>query len=360
MHLANKLRAIPSGSQFERLVNCRASYALSIEASRLGQVAHEDSEAARQGTRIHAALDTGNLEFLSPEEYELLKDLKQQEQTLLSDWKTDSIPLDRRSEIRLYLRREEHFLPILTGQPDLVFVQGSRALIVDRKLGRWRVADSGENWQLKIYAMLLAQNERHLEEITVVVQSPYFRYLPHTFGRVDLDRLYQSVLVVINSLGDPGEPTPGAYCQFCPARLICPSARKEAENATLAEAIELPLGEGAARFLAQIKRAQALFKEIESFYRRHLEREPGAVPGWILEPGAVRRSIEDPIKAFEQLVELFSVQEFLSCCSVSVPELERSLARKKGVSASQTKELFKRFLGNLLVEKRNAPSLKAI
>jgi hypothetical protein len=142
--------------------------------------------------------------------------------------------------------------------------------------------------------------------------------------------------------------------------LICSAARTEAENATLAKAIELPLGEGAARLLSQIKRAQALFKEIESFYRRLLEREAGAIPGWGLVPGNVIRSVEDPIKAFEQMVELFSVQEFLSCCSVSVPELERSLARKKGVPASQTKELFKKFLGNLLVEKRNAPSLKAI
>jgi hypothetical protein len=190
--------------------------------------------------------------------------------------------------------------------------------------------------------------------------SPYFDFEPFTYTRADLDRLYQSVLIVLNSLSDPGEPVPGSHCQFCPARLICSAARNEAENAALTKAIELPLGEGAARLLSQIKRAQALFKEIESFYRRVLEREPGAIPGWILEPGAVRRSIEDPIKAFEQLVELFSVQEFLSCCSVSVPELERSLARKKGVPASQTKELFKRFLGNLLVEKRNAASLKAI
>ena len=72
------------------------------------------------------------------------------------------------------------------------------------------------------------------------------------------------------------------------------------------------------------------------------------------------RSIEDPIKAFEHMVELFSVREFLACCSVSVPELERSWAGKKGVPATQTKESFKRFLGGLLVEKRNAPSLKAI
>ena len=168
------------------------------------------------------------------------------------------------------------------------------------------------------------------------------------------------MLVVINSLSDPGAPVPGSHCRFCPARLICSAARNEAETATLAKVIELPLGEGAANLLTQIRRAQSLFKEIEAFYRRLLEREPGAVPGFSLAPGDVRRSIEDPIKAFEHLVELFSVQEFLACCSVSVPELERAWSRKKGITAPQARASFKSFLGNLLVEKRNAPSLKLL
>ena len=64
-------------------------------------------------------------------------------------------------------------------------------------------------------------------------------------------------------------------------------ARNEAENATLAKVMKLPLGEGAARLLTQIKRAQALFKEIEAHYKRLLEREPAAIPGSILEPGAL-------------------------------------------------------------------------
>jgi hypothetical protein len=41
-------------------------------------------------------------------------------------------------------------------------------------------------------------------------------------------------------------------------------------------------------------------------------------------------------------------------------ELERASSRKKGLATSQAKESFKKFLGNLLVEKRNAPSLKAV
>ena len=116
-----------------------------------------------------------------------------------------------------------------------------------------------------------------------------------------MDRLYQSVRIFINSLSDPGEPVPGADCQFCPARLICPAARNEAENATLAKVIELPLGEPAANLLTQIGRAQSLFKEIEAFYRHLLEREPRAIPGWGLVPGNVLRSIEDPVKALAHL-----------------------------------------------------------
>jgi hypothetical protein len=81
---------------------------------------------------------------------------------------------------------------------------------------------------------------------------------------------------------------------------------------------------------------------------------------YALVPGDMRRSIEDCPKVYAQLAELFSLEEFLDCCSVSVPELERSWARKKGLPANQTKELFKKFLGPFLVEKRNAPSLKPV
>jgi hypothetical protein len=349
---------LPSGSHFERLVNCQASHKLSIEARRLGQVAFEDSEAARQGTRIHEALDTGNLEFLSPEESELLEDLKQQEQTLLSDWKTDSLPLDRSSEIRLYLRREGHFLPILTGQPDLVFVQGNRALIVDRKLGRWRVADPAENWQLKIYAVLLSRSETQLEEITVAVHSPYFRYSPYTFGRNELDRIYETALIVLASLSDPPAPTPGSWCAFCPASLICPARRQE----TVALAVpvqELPTGLDAACLLETITRVEAVCEEIKAHYKAQLAADPECVPGWRLQ-SSVRRWIPHPQQALERLIEQFSISDFLACCSVKLAELETAWARKNNLAGAHAKASFNRLMEGVVLSKRTAPSLKAI
>src|SRR6516165_1790955 len=349
---------LPSASEYDRLLACRASHLLSRRAHALGQVAHQQSPAAALGTKQHLAGVEGP-EALSEAEREDWEICQRKREEFIKEWLGNSQEsFSSIKEERLWLRRG--IRPLLTGKPDEIIRRVKRALVLDWKFGIYRVADPADNVQLSIYALLVSRDDDTIEEVTVQILSPYHDFEPFTYTRAELDRLYSSVQIVVNSLSDPGEPTPGAHCQFCPARLICSAARNEAETATLAKVIELPLGEGAAKLLTQIRRAQNLFKEIEAHDKHLLERDPGAVPGWILEPGAVRRSIEDPVKAFEQLVELFSVQEFLSCCSVSVPELERSLARKKGVPTTQTKELFKRFLGNLLVEKRNSPSLKAI
>jgi hypothetical protein len=47
-------------------------------------------------------------------------------------------------------------------------------------------------------------------------------------------------------------------------------------------------------------------------------------------------------------------------CSVSVPQLEKAWAKKSGIPVSQAREPLKRFLGALIAEKRNAPSLSQV
>jgi hypothetical protein len=348
----------PSASEYDRLLQCRASYLLSRKAQALGQVAHEWSPEADLGTKKHLANIEGP-EILSDRERADWEKCQRKREEFIKGWLGHSQePFSSKKEERLWLRRG--IRPLLTGKPDEVLGQGNRAALLDFKFGNYRVADPADNVQLSIYALLVSHEDHTVDEVTVQILSPHFDFEPFTYTRAELDRLYQSVLVVINSLGDPGEPTPGPHCQFCPARLICSAARNEAETATLAKVIELPLGEPAARLLTQIRRAQALFREIEAFYKQLLEREPGAIPGWILEPGAVRRSLDDQVKVYSRLSELFSVEEFLACSTPSVPDLERVWGKKKGQPASQARDSFKKFLGNLLTEKRNAPSLKAI
>ena len=105
--------------------------------------------------------------------------------------------------------------------------------------------------------------------------------------------------------------------------------------------------------LDAIRQAQAVFKEVETYYKRVLEETPGAIPVWTLEPGDVRRTITDPVALQRKVADLLPVDEFLSTCSVSVPQLEKAWAKKSGIPVAQAREPFKRFLGSLLAE--NAP-----
>jgi CRISPR/Cas system-associated exonuclease Cas4 (RecB family) len=307
------------------------------------------------GTKKHLA-NTEGPEILSDREREDWENsTRKREEFLRSLLDNSATPFSSVKEERLWLRKG--LRPLLTGKPDEILRQGDRCLVLDYKFGSYRVDDPRDNVQLSIYALLASRQDETIEEVTCQILSPHFDFESVTYNREELDRLYQSVLVVVASLADPGDPVPGDHCHFCKARLICSAAREQADQAMLTQVVELPLGEQAARLLDDIKQAQALFREIEVHYKRVLEEAPGVIPGWTLEPGDVRRSIEDVAGTRKKIESLLSLNEFLSTCSVSVPQLEKAWARKSGIPVTQAREPFKKFLGALLTEKRSAPSL---
>ena len=348
----------PSASEFARLIKCRASHLMAKKAKALGQVAHERSDAADLGTKKHLA-NVESLDILSPKEREDWETCQHKRAAFLTQWTAEcALPVEVVREERLWLRKG--LRPLLSGKPDEVVRQGSRVAVLDQKYGNHRVSDPRENAQLGLYALLVALGDGSITEVTCQILSPFYDFEAVTYTRDELMQLHQSVLVVVASLADPGDPVPGDHCHFCPARLICGAAREQAEQAMLAKVVELPLGEQAARLLDDIRRAQALFKEVEAFYKRLLEETPGAVPGWALEPGYTRREITNTIALHEHTVDLFTTEEFLSTCSVSVPQIEKIWAKKKAVPVTRAREPFKKFLGALLTEKRSAPSLSRV
>jgi len=116
------------------------------------------------------------------------------------------------------------------------------------------------------------------------------------YGREELDRLYRSMLVVVASLDDPGDPVPGDHCHFCPPSLICGAAKEAATRAMLTKVTQLPLGDKAAKLLDQIKRAQNAFQRNRNHYKRLLEARRDARSNPWLDAGTWRcRSREDTI-----------------------------------------------------------------
>jgi CRISPR/Cas system-associated exonuclease Cas4 (RecB family)/uncharacterized protein YukE len=355
VHNSDERAGLPSASEFSRLLKCRASFLLSKQAYELGQVAHERSAAADLGTKKHLANVEGP-EILSPREHADWASCQRKRDAFVKSWIGDSdSPVQSIQEERLWLRKG--IRPLLSGKPDEVLRQGARACVIDHKFGSYRVEDPVDNQQLAIYALLVSRDDTIIEEVTAQILSPYFDFEPVVYGREELDRLYQSTLVVVSSLDDPGDAVPGDHCHFCPARLICSAARTEAENATLAKVIELPLGQGAAKLLEQIKRAQSLFKEVEEYYRTRLAEDPGCVPGWSLRPGAMRRSLPDPQAVWERVQNTLSTKQFLSAVKVEVGKLQDIWALASGIAHAQAKEAFNQELGELVIELESAPSL---
>src|SRR5215472_7578596 len=206
---------LPSASEYDRLLKCRASYLLSRRAHALGQVAHQWSPEADLGTKKHLA-NTEGPEVLSEAERADWESCQAKRNEFITGWLANSQePFTSTKEERLWLRKG--IRPLLTGKPDEVLRQANRAAVLDHKYGSYRVADPGDNVQLSIYALLVSRDDDEIEEVTVQILSPHYEFQPFTYTRAELDHLHNTVQIVINSLSDPGEPTPGPHCQFCPA-----------------------------------------------------------------------------------------------------------------------------------------------
>jgi hypothetical protein len=179
----------PSASEYERLLRCRASYLLSRKAQALGQVAHQWSQAAEEGTRKHLASTQGP-EILSEGEREDWEICQRKREKFIKGWLGPAAAAGFISvrEERLWLRRG--IRPLLTGKPDEVLKARNRAAVLDLKYGRHRVADPGDNVQLSIYALLVSREDDATQEVTCQILSPHFDFKPYTYGRAELDRLY--------------------------------------------------------------------------------------------------------------------------------------------------------------------------
>ena len=121
-----------------------------------------------------------------------------------------------------------------------------------------------------------------------------------------------------------------------------------------------PLGKPGTEVLDQLERVSKLLDEAKAFYKAELTKNPRSIPGWALRPGAVRRSLGDPAKVWDQLSDTLSVDQFMVAVKLEVGRLQDQWARVNGVSPSNAKPAFNALLGDLITEFQNAPSLVKI
>ena len=362
----NPRRDLISCSALYRLDNCPASWHLSKRAKELG-IVPPAGEDAHSGTRIHRALETGSdadWNALSPAETDLAERCQEQALSVLSDWLfyTSSAPSAAKQypEARVGITSERSFfvkpltegmLYLATGQADVLYIAGRHALIMDYKTGRGEVDAAESNAQLRGLAAIVSMLPPNAPaQIRVAVIQPFAG--PPTVADYDETALEHARLwlrhVHDKAMLSTGEVRLGDWCQYCPARALCPAKREaldtsaltqnglpdNAKGAMIARAIELP-AEELAGLLKQRRMIKWFVSALEAAARIRLEKgEP--VPGYELKEVNGHRTILDSSKAAQAVAHLLENAEggpaaaIIRSCAISPPDLQDEIRKASG------------------------------
>ena len=122
----------------------------------------------------------------------------------------------------------------------------------------------------------------------------------------------------------------------------------------------LPTGLEATALLDRLKTIETLIADVRTHYKELLARDSAAVPGWFLQPGAIRRSVTDPLEAYRCLSHELSPEQFTGCVTVKIGELERLWALETQSSLSDARKSLAERLRDVLEYKEVAPSLARV
>ena len=223
-------KGLPSASKLERVAACPGSHALEQTVT---FESGEDDTMAEQGTRVHAARETGNTLELDAEENELYQSGLRYEKRLLDKWKEtfgfrDEEVVQGPNELRLWIHNH-NLDPVGSGQLDVHYLCRDYAHIIDWKVGflNHLVGATG-NYQLRMQAVLLWLEHPHLKNIRVAFAKPRYEdsQLDYAdYSEMDLKYSYDGILLALWWATQPDAVrSPGVHCRYCRAKTICPQA----------------------------------------------------------------------------------------------------------------------------------------
>jgi hypothetical protein len=339
----------------------------------------ESSEDAASGTRIHRALETGDFLGLSADEEYTAEMCQQQERQLVEEWLGNAPGpgvVNPLLEHRLGLTTIGGVVDVtdavtvpfcVTGQADVIVIDGNRGLVIDYKTGRGEVEHAADNAQLRGLAVLVAMRWR-LESVRVAIVQPWAG--KPTVADYDGLRLLASHGWLTRILERAKNATPsdfraGDWCQYCPARnRPCPALTEKAVQPVESMALTLPADDETAR-AALFARAMEMPAEKLAGLHRGLK-----LVGWYVAAveGAARlraaddvefqqyyrietslgnREITDAQAAFNALLPLgVTAADALAACSMSLGPIENAVRIASGIK-SQTE---KRTLYNMTAD----------
>jgi len=310
--------------------------------------------AAEMGTRIHKALETGDLSTLAPEEREIAESCLQEYEEIL-----EVINLGDPDEVI----KEARFWydDLYSGAIDLInlYDGGATALMVDWKTGRIPQSQAAENLQLRAYGVLIKRNLPKVNKVFVAIVQPVAtRYTIAEYDEADLAHAEAEVVAICEAAYKPDAPrTPSPdACKYCAAKSVCPEARGVA-TALAERKIDVPAmtNEQIGDFLEKADIVESLIESVRAEAKARLIAGQEVV-GRTLQKGRTTRSVT-AFEAWNRLSKNASMDltQFLDTCKVSIPSLEKALSKSLDCNAKEAKTILDEKLADVIETKTSEP-----
>jgi CRISPR/Cas system-associated exonuclease Cas4 (RecB family) len=349
----------PSVSGARRYQLCPGSFLAEKAARALGVT--ESSEWADRGTRIHGFC-AGDPVELNDEERDVgeaclaIRDALR-ERYIVSE--CDHVHIER----RFWRYGREHH-DNYSGQPDVVYAWGRKALIVDYKTGREEVDAADINMQMRGLAVLVAAKYA-LTEVTVALVHPlqWPRYTVAVYDEQAIEQATEEIgamMALIQQPGHPRIPSPEA-CKYClakgtPACTESQDVLREIAGIDGTYAIAWPV-EHIATMLDRCKIAEDVIDSVRD-YARKIIATGEQIPGWELKDGAAVETISDPVTVMQRVYAIGATQDdFLTTVSVGKGKLEKVVRKVTGAKGKALKDAVDGLIEGCTETKQKAPSL---
>lgn len=366
---------LPSASGIDKLANCPGSFAAEQGLSPL-----PEQDVTKDGTNIHQALADGDDSNLPTTQREIAQHLanmeKRELETWISDFNLNTAEMKSVREHRFWLRDPKTLELLASAKPDVVYVQGQHALIVDFKSGFKDPSPSESNWQLRVQSIAIHQEYPYFEHIRSATAhsrlSSKFDATDYTLD--DLRRVRRAFVDVLWRAKQPDAPrVPGPHCRYCKANGLC---REKAVYDSIA-ASQLPVRSGKSDQMALIQAVGLLTPpELAHLWRRKSSMETAynaiefrmkSLPkdvladlGYELAPGNKNKEITDVATAFQRLATVLTDDERMQCLNIVRGRTADKLAERTNISKKAAQEQIDQALGDVLIEKPGNPRLKEL
>lgn len=336
---------LPSASGADRLYACPGSLALEAQAPE-----GTPSDEALQGQEIHEAKETEDFSGLNDEALTIAEHLTRMEVDALNQWFSDfklqAVAPER--ELRLWIR-DALGKKLASAKPDVWWIVGRNALVLDYKSGYLPVSRAFRNIQARWQALAIFSEYPKVQHVRA--GTAQFRFS----GKLDLvdydltnlewaERELQ--LNLWRAKQSEAARTPGPHCRYCRAMAasICPEAAAYSMLPMVPFGNSIQGGRGvkdrvamavmtlSLEQLAYIRERKTIIEHVLNAVDSRMKTfapEDLASVGWELKPQASVREIPDLNKMWEiAYAHGLSMEQFHECLRASVGAIEEKLTEK--------------------------------